>query len=657
MILDLENRLIFRRASDFADKTKYNSRTAEANVVRQQTGVAPARLTEAKNVYIPQPEPPSEGDRLQTIAALRGQARLEGEPLTTTDVQRIMSGGASPKPVTRIQELENDLSKPAAPGIPSEQYPGQRSTELANEASIRASKAQELKALKDAENAKKGSAAVVSDTTGDKKSGGIDLLSVSLPDELQPLAQILKDQKASYDDAIRTQKEAAGQYDSFLQQSKDDNKAFFDTILSGYEKDKTDMKDMLETIRADVSQRVLDEQASSEALLNLQEQKQTRQMEKAKAELVDKMTISLAIRGGFGSVVGNQEISEAEFEAEEAITEMQNEFELKKAQVSLQYTNTYKDIQNKYALDVLTTVKEFNANKNQILLQSHSSQSALDEKLAANHKDLSTNITNLKLEKAKAITDQAIIIRQMLSEEKTAQRQKEADALDKIEYLSGNYAPEEVSDAIRELSKDVKSFDASTLAGIPPIDVAAKLKKARGGAGGGIFIPGQDAKPVQTYDEFIQDKIEEKEADMGMSLSPKARKEYIESNKVNFMLEYKAGSSSIDNAPSSGDSSVDEVAGLVVSGIYPDAKTASNETGIPSIAIARQVKVLQTHGAAGGAVPMSPAQEKQFRTIVDKLQPDERAQFARSVPYKISAMKIGLNKRNGAADILDRKSV
>ena len=64
----------------------------------------------------------------------------------------------------------------------------------------------------------------------------------------------------------------------------------------------------------------------------------------------------------------------------------------------------------------------------------------------------------------------------MMQKDKQDKLAKEERILDRIEYLASNYAPEDVAGMIEELSKNVTSFDVSSIAGLSPLDVQKKLK-------------------------------------------------------------------------------------------------------------------------------------------------------------------------------------
>jgi len=242
-----------------------------------------------------------------------------------------------------------------------------------------------------------------------------------------------------------------------------------------------------------------------------------------------------------------------------------------------------------------------------------------------------------------------------VSKQKTLEAQKEKDAITQIEYLSKNFEPADVADQIKELSKNITSFDASGLAGKTPISVQLALKKlGKGTQGNGSFpsMPTVPRAPLITPQSFLDEKLKEYEAEISTSLTPEARKKWLDANKANIAAEYASKSGTPAGAiESSGDARIDETAQLVYSGTIPSVKEAAKQTGLSYVAIARQVERLQQNGVSGGFVRMNDQQQKAYTKLSSELSKDPTTQFARQVPYKVSVIKASLAEKNGLSDI------
>jgi len=385
-------------------------------------------------------------------------------------------------------------------------------------------------------------------------------------------------------------------------------------------------------------------------------QKAVRDQKEATQKLLDSQTIMLALGGGFGSSDGNRELAEARLKGEEAIINLNKEFGFKKTDVSLAFTEEYNRAFENYQSAWNTATENFESKVSDISLQGISNQQAKSNALRTAYKEYVTEIKGARKEQASIISNATQRVYEYIGKEKTAERQREQDALDQIEYLSKTYPPEQIQDTIRELAKNVKSFDATLLAGMTPIDVQKKLDSARRGGGGGGLIPLPTVKPTLSFNEFVERKIAEEELDLGMSLTEDAKEELREESEAAWKAEYTSlMGPSFDDMPSSGDSQVDLAAKDYLDGRYGFGVTsmgrAASARGVNQRDVLDQVRVLESGGYRAEGETLTNDQKKAYNTFTGEQEKDKFYVAATEAISNGGVVLSNIDARTGVGDI------
>lgn len=507
------------------------------------------------------------------------------------------------------------------------------------------------------------------DVTTPKPSGLEAALSSLSPEEqsiLAPLIQNLQDQttKGLEENAARTKAMLeGGTIDGVQVEGINTIRDQLKSEIDGMKDDRKTMKDavaeILKETKEDNEKLINEQEKAAQERLTWAQHKQEVDLARQKTKTHESLIAQYALGGGFGQDAALTQVRESDASFDSALRDVQTEFGIQRTELSAKFTGLYVANNNEYrtasiknAEDYLSALERLNAQGGQNTVAFMNAQNGIIEKAQAEQRRLTENL-------AKSNMEIGVSMLKMIGDNKTAKAQKEKDALAQIDYLSKNFEPAAVADQIRELAKDVTSFDAGSLAGQPPIAMQLALKKlgkGSGTGGGGLGTVGgaAGAAPIDpiTYDAFVKKMITAQEEKLGMSMSPEARKEYLDANKANILLEYNHQmSTNPDMVQSSGNAQIDEAARLVYEGTIPSVAEAAKKLALPYGQIAQQVSRLQKSGVSGGFTLMNDDQQKAFLKLNQSMNTDQVVQYARSVPNKVTNILHSLDQRSGVADL------
>lgn len=410
--------------------------------------------------------------------------------------------------------------------------------------------------------------------------------------------------------------------------------------------------------------------------LTFANQKAVRDQTDVNKKNLDAQTIMLALQGGFGSADGNREIAEARAKGEEAIIDLNKEFGFKKTDVSLAFTQSHEEAYNKYQTDWLKATDDFETRISNLDVQGLSNQQAKASAVNSAYKDYVGSIKDARVAQAKSITDATKLVYSAINQERDDKRMKEEKALDRIEYLLKNYPRESVAGAIREIGKNVTSFDVSVLADNPTLAEIDKARKSVRGIGSrptnsfSDFLPFemQDSPvPDVSYDDFTLDKIDELQLQQQQSLSPDKRAKLIAENEVGWRKEYEAlyvsplrGQGVSDASGQIRDQLGQDVltaAELVLNGTYGGTnpiKRSADAQGVKESAVAIAVNKLRQNGYTLDTKTLSPDQNKSWDGIRSELGKDTFYSVWNGSKSAVSRIQTAINTGggDGIADIM-----
>lgn len=149
------------------------------------------------------------------------------------------------------------------------------------------------------------------------------------------------------------------------------------------------------------------QQANVQEQMAWQEQKLTRDLADANRKELDRMTVSYALRGGYGSDDANNQVSEARWKGEQAIADLQKEFGFKRTDVALQFTDLTQQAHDQYTVNWLNAQNNLEAKLSDLDIQGIANQQAKGNAIAGAYKGYMDEIKAGRKEYAGKVTDAA----------------------------------------------------------------------------------------------------------------------------------------------------------------------------------------------------------------------------------------------------------
>jgi hypothetical protein len=410
------------------------------------------------------------------------------------------------------------------------------------------------------------------------------------------------------------------------------------------EKSEKDRKAFLQSQFNSNNERLAAEQENINNQLIFANNKAVRDQNDANKKMLDSQTIMLALGGGFGSADGNREIAEARMKGEQAIIDLNKEYGFKKTDVSLEFTRLNSEAEDNYRLNWMNATDTFNDKISNLDIQGISNQQALSTAMTSAYTGYVKDIKDARSEKAKLLNEANRFVYDDMIQTRKTEQEAEQTALSRIDYLLENYPRESVAEAIKELGKDVKSFDVQALIDNPTLSEIEKAEKAFGSSVGGVssytnqFLPPElqgIEEPEISLEDYMQQKLAVEEELSSQSLSDVKKAELIEENRTKWQEEYDAMytqnikrnaivgvreslvSQYGEAVVIAADSAIDGTFG----GTNP-VKTASEALNVNMSDVALAYTALRREGAVQDTKTLSPSKLKVWNGVIDDIEKD-----------------------------------
>lgn len=459
---------------------------------------------------------------------------------------------------------------------------------------------------------------------------------------------VMQGLQAALQDSAAAKAEAYAVNDMQKDQARDaeeETQSFLDKFAARYKENRDASQKFAKEIRDETDQLLAENQARDQEKLAWQQQMDTQKAEKLKTDEVTKMSIGLAMGGGFGSRAGLDQVASAEAEWNKSILNLQKEYAFKKADVGAFYTEKYVQAQQTYRSSLSDAAKDYDNKLDGLEQQGFASSQARKLAESKADTDLITALGGIRKDHAATVKGYISEVNNEINRSRDDQRAQEETALNRIDYLLKNYPRESVAEAIKELGAKVTSFDVQALIDNPTLAeitrAEAAMKKRSSGGGGGYatsFLPAgmqEPPKPEVSLDDFMQQKMTALESAASQSFAPAKRAELMAQNADKWEKEHEAiymsgpTGAAVGQAKSSlvqqfGQTVVD-AAQLVMDGTYtgtdPVGK-AAKAMGVPASQVATALTKLKQTGAVAETAILSPAQQKSRDTIISGLKTD-----------------------------------
>jgi len=235
-------------------------------------------------------------------------------------------------------------------------------------------------------------------------------------------AALLKGSLSQYLTATNNQAEGL---DEVRDNEKDDAfdseerwKKLFDKMDSTNKSIKGSLESFLNKSQTRQEEQLAREKELTTNQLQFQQDDLTRQTRKKLDKQLHTMAASQALSGGFGSSNANKDLSQAEFDGEQAIISLQKEFGFKKADVSIAYTSSLNGIYDRFGQAHITAIENYKKEVDRINTFRFSQGEATDQRNAKADADYSSGIAQIKTDQAKAITETTKMIWDAISDER-----------------------------------------------------------------------------------------------------------------------------------------------------------------------------------------------------------------------------------------------
>jgi len=162
-----------------------------------------------------------------------------------------------------------------------------------------------------------------------------------------------------------------------LQESQEASESYAEGAAERFNR-YLDKAEQVAAISRERNEKYLSQQeAQAKARLDFQEKKAERSLKKAQSRALDARAARLALSGGFGSPGGLAEIDRMDFEYEQALSDLYTEVGLKRADLTIQFSGLYNEVQEQYQVSVLNAMRDHTNAMAALELQSFTNEEAL----------------------------------------------------------------------------------------------------------------------------------------------------------------------------------------------------------------------------------------------------------------------------------------
>lgn len=507
-------------------------------------------------------------------------------------------------------------------------------------------------------------------------SAGSNAALANLPPEAQFLAPFLQQQQDTFNQAIQENAQLTQGMMGNIQETYGTIEQKYQDMENGLKTTASAIQGLLDEARTQNDKNIALQQQAEQERLAWDEQRIRRDISKQKREQHDGMVAQIALLGGFGQDAGMREVMESDAEYDQKMNDLATQFSFARTDLSAKYSAIYTENQNKYTQGTTDNLKELRSGLERISLQeigSTQARSTAEQTLLQNAWDTQTT---LRTELAKSNVSAAKDIQFIIDKEKDRKLEKEDIALERIDYLLKNYPRESVAEAIRELGRDVTSFDVQALIDNPTISelekaeaAKAKVRSSSSGGYASALLPSSLQTPVEpevSVEDFMSSKVSELEKTALQSFSPAKRAELIAENMEQWEKEYKATHLAGIQGESLGQATqsltqqfgqeVVNAAQLVMDGTYtgtdPVGK-AAKALGVPAGQVATALTKLRQTGAVQETSILSPAGQKARDSIIKEIKGDAFYTVWNGAKSAATRIQVAIGDNGGASGISD----
>ncbi len=488
-----------------------------------------------------------------------------------------------------------------------------------------------------------------------------------------------------FSENARSQAEAQtmqGDLQASLAQEKASVQEQMKRMESSIKENRGFVEGLLKEIRDDTANELSKQQASADQQMVWAAQKNQRSLARQEVKTREAMIARAALFGGFGQDAALRDIDSSDQAFEDKIRDVETQLGYDRGDLAVRFSGLYTENAVKYREGLVSVLKETQSSLLSLKSQGISNTRATGASERTIMQNAYEGMSALRKENAAKNYQIVKDMQSAISQEQEQKSQKEKDSLARIDYLLKNYPRESVAEAIKELGKNVTSFDVQALIDNPTLDEIAKAeaalaKKSKsgstgGGGGGGIaasYLPSEMQEPVKpeiSFDEFMKTQMDEMETSASQSFAPDKRAKVMAENMDKWQEKYDAMYLSGIRGESASQAKTDlvaqfgqpvvDAAQLIMDGTYtgtdPIGK-ASKALNVPSGQVATALTKLRMSGAISDTAVLSEGQQKSWKGILSDLKQDTFYSVWNGSKSAVSRIQVAIGDSGGADGISD----
>ncbi|UOF79908.1 hypothetical protein [Caudoviricetes sp.] len=289
----------------------------------------------------------------------------------------------------------------------------------------------------------------------------------------------------------------------------DASQTAYGKVLDQLAKDSADTKAQIETF-LEQSQQTREEtlakqQKSAQDQLSFQENKATRELRKANDKRINQLITSQALGGGFGSSNWNAEVSEAQWNGEQAIADLTTEFGFKRADLDIAYTEQFNTIHEYFGSQKLDALKAHRAEMQQIGQYRFTSTEKTEERKNTAKQNFRNTLAGIAKEHATAIKESTKEILRTIDTNRDNIRLEEKAGWDRLESAIKTYGSYVPTSLLESIGKQLPGVNVSEIAQTMTLAQMKQFKIKSMGGGGGSTIGSYDITQVPTQGQVFSD--------------------------------------------------------------------------------------------------------------------------------------------------------
>lgn len=426
-------------------------------------------------------------------------------------------------------------------------------------------------------------------------------------------------------------------------------------MRDGYKESNEAIQQLLEDAKETNDENLAKQEKAERERLAWSELQQGRQIEKQKRGAHEAMVAQIALSGGFGQDASLREVAESDAEFESRMDDLKINFTYARTDLAAKYSGLYAENNNNYITKTTENVKELQASMERIGMQGISNATARQQAEQGAMEGYVTRQSTLRSDLAKSNLDAAWQVRGLIKEDKQAKLDAEDRALSQITKLLNEFPESEVRDMVLELGKSVTSFSVEKMLNAKSNDeikAARAAAAARANAAAITLAQKSQNAPLVTYDEFMKQKIAEKETASGMSMNQKARDEYINANKDLFDTQFDQYTAPTFQNLTSGNPNVDAATDAYLRGDYSSPKEAAKAYQVNQADVATYSGILRERGAEVGDVrALQPEQAKEMSTLRKTIDDNDVTKKLNVMDSAIPKIGVARESLTGVGDV------